>query len=346
MMTTTPQNLPVPAAKVWIARWLFLIAALVAAMVVVGGATRLTGSGLSITEWRPITGAVPPLSEPAWQAEFAKYQEIPQYRLLNSGMTLAEFKGIYWWEWSHRLLGRALGVVFLVPLLIFIARRQITGALAWRLGGVFALGGLQGFVGWYMVASGLVGRVSVSQYRLAAHLGLALLLFALVLWTALGVARGGDRSRTSRRPKLFWGGLGVAALVYLQMILGAFVAGLHAGKIYNTWPLMDGRFVPEAYFSSAPRWRDIFENPAAAQFDHRIGAYAVTLAALAFAFAARRTTIAKRAYLVVVAVLFQVALGIMTLLAVAPLSLSLAHQVTALAVLAAALYAAHGAREV
>lgn len=317
---------------------------LVAAMVIVGGATRLTDSGLSITEWRPVTGAMPPLSEDAWLAEFEKYKAIPEYEEVNWGMSLSEFKTIYWWEWGHRLLGRLVGAAFLLPLIGFLAVGQIRRPLALKLFGLFALGGAQGALGWYMVMSGLADRVDVSQYRLAAHLGLAVLLFGAMLWMALTLWRAGGAGARPvlRAPRLFWSALALSAAVYAQMLLGAFVAGLRAGRVYNTWPLMDGRFAPEAYFSGAPSFHDLFDSMAAAQFNHRIGAYLLAAGAVWFFIAARKTAIRGRAGLLLGAVLVQIGLGIWTLLAATPIALGLMHQVGALFVLASTLYAVHG----
>ncbi|MEO1241837.1 MAG: COX15/CtaA family protein [Pseudomonadota bacterium] len=322
-----------------IATWLLVMCALVAAMVIVGGATRLTDSGLSITEWRPVTGAVPPMSEAAWLAEFEKYKTIPEYEQVNYGMSLDQFKTIYWWEWGHRFLGRIIGIAFFAPFVFFVATRQARGALAFKLCGLFLLGGMQGALGWYMVQSGLADRVDVSQYRLAAHLSLAVFLFALMFSLALDlwpsrkvvVSRG-----------LQFGALALSIGVFAQMILGAFVAGLRAGRTFNTWPLMDGKFFPDGYFVGAPGLNDMFETIAAVQFNHRIGAYLVAGGALWFWFAARNGGIEPRARLVLAAVGVQIVLGVWTVLAATPIALGLAHQAGALGVLAAALYAAHG----
>jgi cytochrome c oxidase assembly protein subunit 15 len=322
-----------------VACWLIVMAALVALMIIVGGATRLTDSGLSIVEWRPVTGAIPPLSEADWLAEFEKYKTIPEYHQVNLGMSLAEFKTIYWWEWGHRFLGRVIGAAFLLPLVFFAATRRIGRALSFRLAALFVLGGLQGALGWWMVSSGLTHRVDVSQYRLAAHLGLALILFAAIVWITLDLmAPRGQGARSRLAPFA----LALAAGVYAQMILGAFVAGLRAGRVYNTWPLMEGRFVPEAYFADMPRFLDLFESMAAAQFNHRIGAYALFAAALAMMIAARKTALAARARMLFAAISLQAALGVWTLVAGTPLALGLAHQAMALIVLGASLYLVHG----
>jgi len=326
-----------------VAIWLFVVALLIAAMIVIGGLTRLTGSGLSITEWKPVTGAIPPLSDSAWAAEFAKYQRIPQFRLENPTMDVAGFKAIYWWEWTHRLLGRLLGFAFLLPFLYFAA----TGAIARegypRMIALFALGGLQGFVGWWMVESGLETRVSVSQYRLAIHLGVALILFGAIIWTALDYWSKPDaRKPSAAGGELFRWASAFAVLVYLQMLLGALVAGLHAGLIYNTWPSMDGRLFPEHPFSHQPWWVNFGESPGLAQFDHRIGAYIIAISAFALWTAGRRAKLSGSARAGSNAVLavtgFQIVLGIATLLNQAPVALAALHQVTAAALFAAAIW--------
>lgn len=321
--------------------WLFVMCALVAVMVVVGGATRLTDSGLSITEWRPVTGAIPPLSEADWLAEFEKYKTIPEYSEVNFGMSLAEFKQIYWWEWGHRLLGRGLGFAFLFPLIFFAATKQLTRDLSLRLGGLFVLGGMQGALGWWMVSSGLADRVDVSQYRLAAHLSLAVILFGAMFWLALELW---PVRRLSAPPQIRTSALVLAAGVFVQMILGAFVAGLRAGRTFNTWPLMDGKFFPDGYFHGAAGFNDLFETMAAVQFNHRLGAYVLAGAALWFYLKARKHAFERPARLVLAAIGFQLVLGVWTVLAATPISLGLAHQAGALMVFASALYAAYSAR--
>lgn len=319
--------------------WLFAVAAMVLAMVLVGGATRLTESGLSITEWQPVMGVVPPLNHAQWQVELEKYQRTPQYRALNAGMSLEAFKSIYWWEWSHRLIGRLLGIVFLLPLLWFLWRGSIGPRLRARLWLIFGLGGLQGAVGWWMVASGLVNRVEVSQYRLATHLALACVIYIAILWSAL---RLDEDSRAPLPPRISAGAFGLLVLVLGQIYLGALVAGLRAGYVYNTWPLIDGGLVPDParLFSIVPLWRNFFENTLTAQFDHRMLAYTIWLGALAHLIDVA-TTVKKGPALTGAAALFgmvtlQAALGIWTLLMVAPLPLSLLHQATAMLVLTAA----------
>ena len=328
-----------PAAARRMAVWLFVMCGLVAAMVIVGGATRLTDSGLSITEWRPVTGAIPPLSEEAWQEELQKYRQIPEYQQINYGMSLDEFKFIYWWEWGHRMLGRIIGLAFFVPMVFFIATRQTARPLALKLVGLFVLGGLQGALGWYMVQSGLSERVDVSQYRLAAHLSLAVILFGLMFWLALSLW---PVRRVEAPRGLYLGAVLLTVGVFAQMTLGAFVAGLRAGRTFNTWPLMDGKFFPDGYFAGTPGFNDLFETIAAVQFNHRIGAYLLVAGAVWFYLAARKTGAEFRARLVLISVFAQMLLGIWTVLAATPISLGLLHQGGALIVFAAALYLVHG----
>jgi heme a synthase len=324
--------------------WLFAVAGLVFVMVSVGGATRLTGSGLSITEWQPIMGALPPLSEAAWLEAFDKYKLIPQYTLLNKGMSLAAFKYIFWWEWSHRFLGRVIGAAFLLPFLYFLARGSVRGPMAARLWGLFVLGGLQGALGWFMVQSGLSQRTDVSQYRLAAHLLLASLLLAALLWTALDLSPK-PRQRDLAPPRYAAIAGGILALVFLQIGAGALVAGMKAGLAYNTWPLMDGRIIPGGLGAMTPLWLNVFENAATVQFDHRMLAYAlVALAVWHCTGVIRGVTdgpprTSAKALLVMLSL--QVGIGVWTLLAHVPLPLGLAHQAAAMLVLAAATWHLH-----
>ena len=327
--------------------WLFAVAALVFVMVSVGGATRLTGSGLSITEWRPIMGVVPPLSDAAWQEALEKYRQIPQYRQVNKGMSLEAFKRIFWWEWTHRFLARFVGVAFLLPFLYFLATGRIARALVPRLAGLFALGGLQGAIGWYMVASGLAGRTDVSQYRLALHLSLAVVIFAGLLWTALSL--GPREARRQAVPPFYRRGAAwIVGLVFLQIVAGAFVAGLKAGNDYNTWPLMDGRFIPQGLGVMSPWWANLFENATTVQFNHRMLAYVLTAVALWHVWSVLSRTddrlVRASGLAVGGAVLAQVALGIWTLLAQVPLSLGLAHQAGAVTVFGLALWHLHTLR--
>ncbi len=320
--------------------WLFAIAALIALMVVIGGLTRLTGSGLSITEWQPVTGVIPPLDQADWQAEFAKYRGTPQYELLNRGMGLAAFKTIYLWEWTHRLLGRILGAVFLAPFLVFLWQKRIDTRIASRLAVIFLLGAAQGVLGWWMVQSGLSdGRVVVSQYRLAAHLGLATILFGYVFWTALEIG-GAARSRIGGSPWLKSAGLALPGLVFVQMLLGAFMAGLDAGRAFNTWPSYAGRWIPLGLFDLEPWWRNHFENHAMVHFQHRTVGYVVVLA-VAFLFwrlrgAGRATKLAGIHVLALTAVQF--ALGVFTVWSSVALPLAALHQICALALFASTLW--------
>lgn len=330
------QAVPVQASHARAVRlWLYAVAAMIFLTLVVGGATRLTESGLSITEWKPVTGALPPLSDSAWQAEFTKYQAIPQYRELNRGMSLDQFKTIYWWEWSHRFLARTTGAVFLLPFLFFLWRGFIPRGLKLRLWSIFAAGGALGAVGWWMVASGVTGNlISVSQYRLAFHLTLACAVYAAVLWTAQQMApRAPDGEAPARLRR---SAVALAVLVIVQIYLGALVAGLDAGLTYNTWPLIDGALVPSAerLWFIEPAWRNLFENTLTVQFDHRMLAYALWLLALWHAYDARGAAQAARgAGLLAIMMTLQAALGIVTLLWQAPLHLALAHQLMAIVVL-------------
>ncbi len=313
--------------------WLLAVALLIFCMVIVGGATRLTDSGLSITEWQPLLGAIPPLSEADWQRAFDKYKLIPQFTQLNSAMTLAEFKFIYWWEWSHRLLGRLIGVAFLLPFIGFAMLGWIKRRDWPRFIGLFVLGGLQGALGWYMVASGLADRVSVSQYRLSAHLTLATVIFGAMLWVAYGFGREhGSLVNGKQRAALY-----LAGFVLLQIALGGLVAGLDAGMGYNTWPLMDGKLVPDGLFIMSPAWSNLFENAMTVQFDHRMMAYLIALLAAGHAYIVQT----RAALLLLAVVLLQVALGIHTLLEQVPLHLGLMHQGGAMLVFAAALWNLH-----
>jgi cytochrome c oxidase assembly protein subunit 15 len=319
--------------------WLLAVAALMFATLVVGGATRLTESGLSIVEWKPVTGVLPPLDAAGWQVEFEKYQAIPQYRERNLGMSLDEFKTIYWWEWLHRVLARLVGAAFLLPFLWFLWQGSIERELRARLWTIFGLGAVLGAVGWWMVSSGLSDRVNVSQYRLAFHLTLACAIYAVILWTAQGLAPA-PRIIAVRRVRA--GALAIVALTIAQIYLGALVAGLRAGLIYNTWPLIDGSIVPDParLFFDTPLWRNFFENTLTVQFDHRLAAYLLWLVAMLHAIDVIRTVRGGSALTGALAlaslVTLQAALGIVTLLYQAPLGLALLHQATAIVVLTVA----------
>jgi heme a synthase len=331
-----------------VAAWLLACCVLVFAMVVVGGVTRLTQSGLSIVEWQPVAGALPPLDANQWQELFLKYQQTPQYRLVNQGMSLAEFKGIFWWEYFHRLLGRLIGVAFLLPLAWFAWRGRVARALAARLAGIFVLGALQGAMGWYMVQSGLVDDPRVSQLRLAAHLGTALLIYAALLWIALDLIHP-PRARmagTSRGLRAFAAAL--TALIGVMALSGALVAGTRAGLAYNTFPLMNGTLVPPDILALEPWYRNLYANVSTVQFDHRLIAWLLAFLVPWLCLRAWREAAAPRvklaAALLLGALALQVALGISTLLLAAPLPLAAAHQAGALLVLSAALYLLHSLR--
>jgi cytochrome c oxidase assembly protein subunit 15 len=323
--------------------WLFSVAALIAIMVLVGGATRLTESGLSIVEWKPVTGALPPLTDAQWTQAFEAYKTIPQYRELNAGMNLSEFKTIFWWEWSHRLLGRVIGMVYLLPFLFFLWRGMMGPELKRRLWLIFGLGALQGAVGWWMVASGLSARVEVSQYRLATHLVLALLIFAAIVWT---LRRLVDRAPLAAPPRLKVTSMVLLALTFVQLYFGALVAGLRAGRVYNTWPDIDGAFIPSAarLWFEQPWWRNLFDNTLTVQFEHRMTAYALLALAALHAFDAIRSRAGAAAvggaWSLLAAITLQAVLGILTLVNQVPIDLALTHQAVAIVVLTLAVFQA------
>jgi cytochrome c oxidase assembly protein subunit 15 len=324
--------------------WLISIAALIAIMVLVGGATRLTESGLSIVEWKPVTGALPPLNREQWTQAFDAYKTIPQFRELNAGMDLAEFKTIFWWEWSHRLLGRVIGVAYLLPFLWFLWRGFLGADLRRRLWLIFGLGALQGVVGWWMVASGLSQRVEVSHYRLATHLVLALLIFAGIVWTLRRlVERPPSTAKATVAARLKITSAALLVLTFVQLYLGALVAGLRAGKIYNTWPDIDGGLIPSAarLFFETPWWRNLFDNTLTVQFEHRMVAYTLFVFAVLHALDAARaragTSAINGAWWLAAAVTLQATLGILTLLHQVPTALGLAHQAVAIVVLTLAI---------
>lgn len=321
--------------------WLLSIFVLLVAMIALGGATRLTDSGLSIVEWAPVTGTLPPLSQADWQAEFDAYKQIPQYIEVNPDMDLAGFKQIYLWEWSHRLLGRLIGLVWAVGLVFFWATSRIPAGWTPRLLGLGVLGGLQGAIGWWMVSSGLVeGMVSVASYRLATHLGLAFVIFGLITWYVLLLGRTEAellRARRAGERKLFGMSTGLMHLAFVQILLGALVAGIDAGRTYTGWPTMGGEWIPAAIWDPALGWRNFFENPALVQFIHRMTGYLLAIFAVVVWLRARRsphgeTRGAFTAMLAVMAI--QVALGIANVLQASPLGLALLHQGGAVALFA------------
>ena len=327
-----------------VAVWLFLCAALVFLMVVVGGLTRLTHSGLSIVDWRPMTGWLPPLDAAAWQFAFENYQRFPEYKKLNLGMSLAEFQSIFWFEYLHRLLGRLIGVAFLLPFLWFAISRRIPGRLVWRLGIIFGLGAVQGVVGWWMVRSGLVDQPDVSHYRLATHLSLAVIIYGLLLWTALSLLRDGVRTGILER-KMHRGALGCLAAVFVTIVSGALVAGLDAGFAYNTFPTMNGMWIPDGVLAQTPWYSNFLENTITVQFDHRWLAIMTAVGIIALWWHERSRSHSSYAqfalHAVAAAVLLQVALGVATVVLVVPLPVAAAHQASAMLLLSAAVIALH-----
>jgi heme a synthase len=320
--------------------WLAIAALMIVATLIVGGATRLTESGLSIVEWKPVTGVLPPLTDGAWAQEFEAYKAIPQYRELNLGMSLADFKTIFYWEWAHRLLARTVGMVFLLPFLYFLWRGGLASSLKRRLWVIFALGGLQGVVGWWMVKSGLSVGVAVSQYRLAIHFILALVIFSAIVWTLRSLTPKSNvvgSFAAEATSKILLG------LVFLQLYFGALVAGLRAGRIYNTWPDIDGSFIPahDRLFFEQPWWQNFFDNTLTVQFTHRMIAYALFAVAIMHVLDVFRRNVSpsvkKGAAWLAAALTAQVGLGILTLLHQVPIPLGLAHQATAIVVLTLAL---------
>jgi cytochrome c oxidase assembly protein subunit 15 len=315
--------------------WLGIVLLALVCLVLVGGATRLTNSGLSITEWKPIHGVIPPLTAAEWEEEFKLYQRIPEFQQLNSDMTVEDFKTIFWWEWAHRLIARGIGVIFALPLVFFWLTGMVERRLRWPLAGILALGGLQGFIGWWMVSSGLSVRTDVSQYRLAAHLVMACLIFAACMWIMRGLSPHSNDAAPTESSRAWAATIAIFAL--FQIYLGALVAGLDAGFAYNTWPLMDGAIIPSDLLIQNPAWINFFENPKTVQFIHRAGAY--VLFALAFINmvvalrSAPQTTHARRAVVLFALVTLQAAIGVATLLLQVPLHWGLLHQAGALIVL-------------
>jgi len=328
-----------------VAVWLLACCALVFAMVVVGGVTRLTHSGLSIVEWQPIVGALPPLDEAGWQETFGKYKQTPEYRLVNPGMNLEGFKGIFWWEYVHRLLGRLIGAAFLLPLLWFALRGRIARALTWKFAVIFGLGAFQGALGWYMVQSGLVDNPRVSQFRLTAHLGIAFLIYAAMLWIVFDLLLP-RASAVSGRLRRF--AFALAALIFVMVLSGGLVAGIRAGLAYNTFPLMNGRLVPPEIFAIEPWYLNFTNNISTVQFDHRLIAWLLAFLVPWFWLRARREAAPRRARLaadlLLGALALQIALGIATLLLAVPVPLAAAHQAGALLVFSAALFVLHSLR--
>lgn len=335
---------PAIRADRFVVAWLSACAALVAFMMLVGAITRLTESGLSIAEWAPIIGTLPPLSDGEWQRVFALYRETLEYQTVNAGMSLADFKTIFWWEYLHRLLGRFIGLAFGLPLAWFAIRRRISVRLGVRLGAIFLLGGLQGGVGWWMVQSGLVDRVDVSQYRLATHLIIAFLILGAMVWTLLDLLPTPQARRSPSTAQVRFS-MALMALVFVLLFSGGLVAGLDAGFVYNDWPLMNGTFVPSAYGAISPWWLNTFENVAAVQFNHRMLAYAVAVAVVILWAMAWRGGLAGRIRLPLDLLLamtgVQILLGIATVVSAVPLSLGIAHQAGAIALFCLTLWTVH-----
>ncbi len=328
------------ARPIALSRWLFAVAALIVAMVIVGGITRLTESGLSITQWKPISGIVPPLNDAQWQAEFAGYQRIPEYRAINSGMTLAGFKAIFFWEYLHRLLGRVIGMAFALPLLWFAIRRRIPVGYGWRLTALLALGGLQGAIGWWMVESGLSVRTDVSHIRLAVHLLTALFILAGIVWTALDLRTLAKRP-FSARAAFGWLPAFAIGLLFVQLMFGAFTAGLDAGYAFSSWPLMGDAWFPADTPMRAPLWSNAVDNPVVVQFIHRWFAFVAATGLIALALKARVSGNGSIAAVMIGLVLLQIGLGIATLLTGVRIEIAVAHQANAAVLLIAAVTAAH-----
>ena len=334
-----------------IAIWLLTCCALVFAMVVVGGVTRLTESGLSIVEWQPIVGTMPPITQQDWNDLLEKYRATPQYQQINKGMSIEEFKSIFWWEYFHRLLGRLIGLVFFIPFVYFLLRKQIDRSLGIKLTGIFILGGLQGFMGWYMVMSGLVNDPHVSQYRLTAHLGLAFIIFAALFWVALGLlspekenSRSNEDMQNLRRFSF-----GLTALIFMMVLSGGFVAGIRAGLAYNTFPLMNGHFIPPDLFVLEPWYRNFFDNMTTVQFDHRMIAWILAFSVPLFWYKSRKIELSKTTYLAcnlfLLMLAIQISLGIATLLHVVPIPLAASHKGGAVLLFAASLWVSHRLRQ-
>jgi len=343
LTASTPATTAEKRANRQIAIWLLVCCALVYAMVVLGGVTRLTGSGLSMVEWDPIFGVVPPLNDEEWNTVFELYKQSPEYLKINIGMDVDGFKNIYWFEFAHRILGRAIGLVFFLPFLAFLLMGRIRKPLLPKLIAMFVLGGLQGLLGWYMVKSGLVDNPHVSQYRLTAHLALAVVIYAYMFWVALDLLPGRPAARATRG--LRRGAAMLGGLVFITVLSGGFVAGLKAGHAYNTFPLMDGRWIPEAIFMQEPAWRNFFENIATVQFNHRVLALLVFGGVVLLWVAAQRHPLERAARIglhwLLAAVILQLGLGISTLLLHMPTALAATHQAGALLLFTVALFVNH-----
>lgn len=333
-----------------IAVWLLICASVIFSMIVLGGVTRLTGSGLSMVEWKPLMGAIPPLNEEQWQEAFEKYKQYPEYQKVNRGMDLSGFKKIFAYEYAHRLLGRLIGVIFFLPLVFFWWTGRIPPRHKPKLVALFVLGGLQGFLGWFMVRSGMVDMPRVSQYRLVAHLGLAAIIYGYMLWVAFDLLYPGSQLDPRSGPDLKRFSFTLSGLLFVMILSGGLVSGIHAGFAYNTFPLMDGRFFPLGLYGLDPAWTSIFEDITTVQFNHRVLAYLLTLLIGGFFIGAmRRTGVSGRTktgtYALLAMLVVQVSLGITTLLLVVPVPLAAAHQGGAILLLTASLYVSHSLKD-
>ena len=346
IMMNNPQNFILKNQNSPIILWLLICCITIFAMVILGGVTRLTGSGLSMVEWEPLMGILPPLSYSEWEVIFQKYQQYPEYQLKNFHMTLGEFKTIFWFEYAHRVLGRAIGLIFIVPLIFFIIKGKINKPLIPKLITMFILGGLQGVLGWYMVKSGLVTNPHVSQYRLTAHFGLAVIIYAYLFWVALDLwFPKASQTSGNNVQHLNRFSLTITGLIFITMLSGGFVAGLKAGLAYNTFPLMAGHWIPDGMFTLAPWWRNLFDNITTVQFDHRLLATVLFVLIPILWLIARRANLPSRTrwglHILVIILGIQITLGISTLLLYVPVTLAAAHQAGALLLLTAALFVSH-----
>ena len=345
---TRAADTPRPGAFDPVAIWLLVICAMVFAMIILGGVTRLTQSGLSMVDWHPVTGWLPPLTEAAWQAAFDAYRQSPEYRHINAGMSLGGFQEIFWLEYLHRLFGRVIGIVFLVPFAWFLAKGYLNGPIRGKCAILFVLGGLQGVLGWYMVKSGLIDEPSVSQYRLAAHLSLALVIYLFALWTALDILQPRHAAAPQGRARFVAWATGLLGFIFLTVFSGALVAGLDAGLMYNTFPLMEGRLLPADAFHLRPVYLNFFEDRATVQFDHRVLAVSTVCLVLAFWAGVRRSEaprgLKRGAGFMAMVVLVQAGIGIATLLTAVPVALGALHQAGAVVLLTSALWCLHQAR--
>lgn len=332
-----------------IAIWLLVCCATIFGMIILGGVTRLTGSGLSMVQWAPIMGILPPMSQSEWNDSFLLYQQFPEYKIKNFHMSLGDYKSIFWFEYGHRLLGRSIGIIFLLPFLFFLIKGQINKTLTPKLIAMFVLGGMQGLMGWYMVKSGLVDDPHVSQYRLTAHLALAIIIYAYMLWVALDLLFPKPDSRINNSDNnLGKLSLIIATIIFITALSGGFVAGTRAGFAFNTFPLMDGHLVPVGLFELSPLWRNFFENIVTVQFDHRVLATLLFIIIPIFWLKTRKVDLEPRTHtsihLLLAALFLQLTLGISTLLLVVPVALAASHQAGAIVLLTASLFVSHQLR--